>query len=231
MKITFSCGIENYSRVFDPPVPAREVLPEWYKKQQPLVSEGLNEFGRYDETIKRCMPALDAMIAGYVFTIPSDIEFSFNEDGSRRTVWSVEGFKMIESHSRQQFSEMYLPPEYEPDALKMINPWIVRTPPGYSCLFTMPMWRDDLPFMICSGIVDTDSYIRPVNFPFFLRKDFSGVIQNGTPFIQIIPFKRDEWEGEVDHEISGDYHVEWQRASRKSANRYKTIWRKAKIWR
>ena len=33
---------------------------------------------------------------------------------------------------------------------------------------------------------------------FFLEKDFEGVIKQGTPIIQILPFKRDDWEMTVD---------------------------------
>ena len=30
--------------------------------------------------------------------------------------------------------------------------------------------------------------------PFFIREGFEGVIKAGTPFVQIIPFKREDWE-------------------------------------
>jgi hypothetical protein len=36
-----------------------------------------------------------------------------------------------------------------------------------------------------------------INFPFFLKKDFNGIIKAGTPIIQAIPFKRETWDMEV----------------------------------
>jgi hypothetical protein len=33
--------------------------------------------------------------------------------------------------------------------------------------------------------------------PFFITKDFVGLIPKGTPFAQIVPFKRESWESEV----------------------------------
>jgi hypothetical protein len=31
-----------------------------------------------------------------------------------------------------------------------------------------------------------------------LRKDFNGLIPKGTPYAQIVPFKRDSWKSEYD---------------------------------
>jgi len=49
--------------------------------------------------------------------------------------------------------------------------------------------------MALPGIVDTDAYNAPVNFPFVLRDPkMDGLIPAGTPIIQAIPFKRESWE-------------------------------------
>ena len=34
-----------------------------------------------------------------------------------------------------------------------------------------------------------------------MRKDFQGVIEMGTPIMQIIPFKRESWTMEIDESI------------------------------
>ena len=55
-----------------------------------------------------------------------------------------------------------------------------------------------VPFTIMPGIVDTDTFDHPVNFPFQMNeKGFEGVIKAGTPMVQVIPFKRDEWEMQI----------------------------------
>jgi hypothetical protein len=56
-------------------------------------------------------------------------------------------------------------------------------------------------FTILDGVVDTDKYTAPVNFPFVLNDwKFEGLIPAGTPVAQVIPFKRDSWEIEIGQE-------------------------------
>jgi len=60
--------------------------------------------------------------------------------------------------------------------LNIKNPFGVKTPKGYSCLFVDPMHGDAKPFKCLPAIVDTDEFTTPLNFPFFLDKNFSGII-------------------------------------------------------
>jgi hypothetical protein len=56
-------------------------------------------------------------------------------------------------------------------------------------------------FTILEGVVDTDQYKAPVNFPFVLNDvKWEGIIPAGTPMAQVIPFKRESWE----HKIGSD---------------------------
>lgn len=233
MKIQFIPAREELVGVFDPPVPAAQILPEWYKRQ-PGYADGIKRVtaeGNYNHTVKHCMPVFDAMSLGYVITLPQDVEIVETESGIS-TNWPSDVFKQFESHSPAQVSEMPIDTEtYEPVPWKLNNPWVVRTPPGYSCLFTHPMWRDDLPFHCLSGVVDTDVYnFQPVNFPCLLRRGFRGIIPMGTPMIQVIPFKRKEWESEVLTETA-DGDKKWQRSKRRFGHRYKKDYRQKKQYR
>ena len=81
--------------------------------------------------------------------------------------------------------------------LKFINPWIVQTPPGYSCLFTSPLNHMETRLKILDGVVDTDEYYNNVNTPFvWTGGDGEFNIPKGTPLIQIIPFKRETYSVE-----------------------------------
>ncbi|HEY9182466.1 MAG TPA: hypothetical protein VIQ99_04650, partial [Gammaproteobacteria bacterium] len=60
----------------------------------------------------------------------------------------------------------------------------------------------ELPFLTMSGIVDNDKVHLPGTMPFFVRKGYSGVLPAGTPYAQILPFKREHWESEVDVSLS-----------------------------
>jgi hypothetical protein len=68
----------------------------------------------------------------------------------------------------------------------------LQLPKGYSAVFTHPLNHIELPFFTFSGVVD--DYLMPSgSIPFFLKKGFTGIIPKGTPMIQIIPFKRENW--------------------------------------
>lgn len=140
------------------------------------------------ETVKQCVPFLDSMLSGYNITLPADI---YVDENGIETNSSI---ALVETHLKSQISGFQLPKEYNDQPFKWINNFIVETPKGYSTLFIHPVNQIGLPFFSLGGIVETDKYPVPVNFPFFLKKDFTGLIKKDTPIIQAIPFKRDDWE-------------------------------------
>jgi len=90
-------------------------------------------------------------------------------------------------------------PNEIPLSFKFLNPWIIRTPPGYSCLFTSPFNTEKRDIRLTTGIVDTDNFEAYTNFPFFLTdwdtsKSKSKMIKKGTPIALVFPFKRDDWQ-------------------------------------
>jgi hypothetical protein len=80
--------------------------------------------------------------------------------------------------------------------------WAVRLPEGYSALYVQPMNRYELPFQTTSGIIDSDAVNLFGTVPFFIAKEYEGILPKGTPFLQIIPFKRENWDSHVDTGIS-----------------------------
>ena len=82
---------------------------------------------------------------------------------------------------------------YEPrPPMKFHNYWTVRTAPGWSCLFVPPLNRPHPVVEVLSGIVDTDRFAQrdqlPVRRP---AADGVHVLEQGTPLVQVIPFRRD----------------------------------------
>lgn len=75
--------------------------------------------------------------------------------------------------------------------------WGVELPEGYSAIYMTPMNRFDLPFVNTTGIVDSDKVYLLGTFPFFLPEGWEGTIPAGTPYLQILPFKRENWDHEV----------------------------------
>lgn len=166
------------------PQPASKFVPEWFRKL-PGVIKGT-------ETIKKCVPFLDTLTSGYMIVLASDVYYDSN--GFQQ----VSRMPQVLTHLKEQIETLELPKEYDETPYKWINFFVTKTPKGYSTMFTHPLNRVDLPFYSLTGIVDTDNFTVPVNFPFFMRKDFQGVIPAGTPIIQAIPIKRENWESEVE---------------------------------
>ena len=191
MKIVFT----NISGIdIEQPKPASKFIPDWYKESRSYLSGDKipNGKGITTGTIKRCIPVFDAITAGYIITSPADVYVSIKEK-EQYFEWSALG--LIEFHLIEQAAEH--PARNQHAYPKWVNPWAIKTPKGYSTLFTQPMHRESV-FTIFPGIVDTDTYTAPVNFPMVVNDpNFEGLIPKGTPIAQVIPFKREGWKMEI----------------------------------
>ena len=230
--IKFYPAKEAFDGVFDNPIPSKESIPDWYKNQNRYTGGEkilLPESGLYNTTIKACMPIFDMITSGYIIKTPADLYVSKNEDGSINFSWAINDYICIENHGELQYDSYKVPQEFHKIGYKFISPWIIQTPKGYSSIFMSPILRDDLPFQCFPAIVDTDNHPIPVNFPFFLRKDFEGIIPAGTPMIQIIPFKRESWGVKI-KKYNPEFNKIWKKAERHMLNRYKDNFRVLKDW-
>lgn len=201
MKIIFTnvMGVE-----IENPQPSSKILPEWYQKTDSYMNQkkATNGKGVTNATIKKCMPVFDAITAGYIITSPADV-FVTIKDNEQYFEWS--SLDLIGFHPLWQ--NPLHPDKNEHAYPKWHNPWAIKTPKGYSTLFTQPMHRDSL-FTVLPGIVDTDTYTSPVNIPFVIKdRNFEGLIPKGTPIVQIIPFKRETWEMKLGSKKEFDEHV------------------------
>jgi hypothetical protein len=206
------------------PKPSIECIPEWYKTVQSYMTDDLQKKptgnGMTTGTIKKCMPVFDSITSGYIIPTYSDVYVSqkkvpygdltalentgesipltdkqIEEKGLAKTYpwyeWPLHG--LISFHPIGQAPNHPHRNGHEVSYPKWMNPWAIKTPPGYSTLFIQPVHRESV-FTILPGIVDTDKYDAPINFPFVLNDvSYEGTIPAGTPMVQVIPFKRDSW--------------------------------------
>ena len=139
-------------------------------------------------------------------------------------------------HGRQQLKgSPYIEKNMNQPFHKIINPWIIKTPPGYSCLFLPPMHNTDDRFSIIPGIVDTDTFKLEINFPIVINgdkyKSLKTTIERGTPFVQVIPFKRQSWKMKIEpsnvkqRELDGFFY------RMKLIHNYKNLFWSKKIWK
>ena len=188
-KIKFIATQQEMVKVWPHPKPANHFMPPEYKNLKRHLEKDLHK-----ATVKTCIPFLDALTFGYI--IPFDQDYVID---------AVENdFSLVPANREEQdidyHNKIQLPVEWHPttgeNAGKFINKWLIKTPPGYSCLFTQPLNRfGEQRFKLIDGVVDTDTYINVINFPFIvLRKDKQFLIKKGDPMVQVIPFKREEWK-------------------------------------
>lgn len=200
------------------PEPAMSHIPEWYKKQSSYINNKKAPIGdgNVDSTIKKCMPVFDAMTSGYLLFTHSDLYIHPTEDGPYFQ-WAspILDFHPVDQAPLHPKNNNYPYP-------KFLNPWSIKTPPGYSCLFINPLHRSNV-FSILEGIVDTDIYSLPVNLPFTLNDpNFEGYIPAGTPMAQIIPVKRDEWQMQIGNNTE-EINKQHRKLSSVFFNRYKQM--------
>lgn len=218
------------------PKPASQIIPDWYKNLESYINGEKKPDGQGNSTgtAKRCMPIFDALTMGYIIVSHCDLWISqqVDQDGNTNPYYEWSNFGAVQFHSKVQLPEH---PEGEGHKLaypKWINAWSIKTPPGYSTLFIPPVHRES-PIVPLPGVVDTDSYTAPVNFPFVLKNsNMEGLISAGTPIVQVIPFKREEWK----MNIGGEKElIEQDKVTRKLRSRffdsYKTQFRHKKEFR
>jgi hypothetical protein len=211
-KITFMPVSELASDVT--PTPSSRSIPDWYKKQSKFVSGNVGKLtnGGYDSTVKKCPAISDTLTAGYTLYTPVDIYLNttgeriiwqesissrfLGESSSKDTV--LGRVPIVGMHSKEQVSEYEFDRELYMSEIFRIHPqWVVITEPGYSTLFISPMNRDNSPLEAIPGVIDTDTYASNGALSFLVKKGFDGVIKQGTPILQVIPFKREEYEMEI----------------------------------
>jgi hypothetical protein len=186
---------DHIHECIDPPTPGSKHIPDWFKNLAKRIIPNKMPFtpnGNANFTAKACAPLVDSFMAGYTITLPFDVIVTRDKEYKNLFNWQCE-WDVVGVHDARQYPKEGIPAGFE-GLFKWNNPWILKTPPGYSLWVTHPANRYDLPFITMGGFVDTDEYnISPINFPFFLREDFEGTIKHGTPIAQVIPVKRDSW--------------------------------------
>lgn len=186
-----------------PPVPSYTKIPEWFKSISPdikLSDEDLLKLpsppSRFSGTIKKCIPVMDTLTSGYMICLPQDIEVRL-VNGTHLIFWGTQrpDGSFIDTEQLYRLNNFIVPKNHAERPWRVHSGYIVETPKGYSTLITHPFNRFDLPFSTMSGIIDTDDNGNlDLVITLFLDKEFEGIIEQGTPIAQILPFKRENWK-------------------------------------
>ena len=198
---------------FPAPYPASRNIPDWYKDlQTEFTTAGPDP--EILPTIKRCPPFLEAIAGGYIIPLADDIQFRTDARGNLSYECKND---VVHTHDAGQYKGT---PFASKVIVKFINLWIIRTSPGYSTLLVPPMNRFHIPFLMLSGVVETDNWYLEIHFPAIaqLPPNAQYLMKRGTPLMQAIPFRRDQWQSQVgeyekearekaQRELQGNLHV------------------------
>lgn len=184
------------------PVSAKEVIPKWYsgasKYEKDINGDPvLNYLGGKLFTYKACPALLDLFLSGYFLTTPCDLTF-YRDENQKYNVKTEKGYEDF-CGPRPAMKDFEVPYGHMKEHFHWYPNWAPRLPEGYSALYVSPLNRFDLPFITVAGIIDNDKMDTPGLIPFFLKEGFEGVIPAGTPYVQILPFKREDWEMQIKH--------------------------------
>lgn len=198
------------------PKPTQQFIPTWYKDADrfaknpqtgeyykatpnvcPFPKEGTkDDFGKIP-TWKACPAIMDAFTTGYVLRTPCDLTFFKNKNGIIDV--KIEDSRYLDfCTKRGPMAQFEHPIGYYEHHFAWHPDWGIELPDGYSCLYMTPMNRFDLPFLNTTGIVDNDKVFISGTFPFFIIDGWEGEIKAGTPYMQVLPFKRENWEHKIE---------------------------------
>jgi hypothetical protein len=161
--------------------------PEWWKALSG--SEG---------GLKRCSGTSDYLATG--FTIPLWAKLMIrpsingqNWDAQFDLVPPCSNFR-IESFSYEQTGECPVSKVRKlkkSNYVKVINPWLVKTPPGWSSLFLPPLWDPNPNYTMLPAVVNTD-YYHNAHMVINVLTDEPFELEIGRPMWHVIPFKRNK---------------------------------------
>jgi len=177
------------------PKPAKNFIPDWYKKQSYLIPPLDNPLDNL--SFKACVPFLDSLTSGYMMYTSQEIAV-VQKDHGPIFHWRTSPEPIM---FREALHNLPVPAGHSKKHFAWKVPFGFLLPKGYSALITQPLNRFDLPFTCVSGIVD-EGVPWTGKFSFFLKEGFEGIIPKETPFAQIIPFKTENWKSETLEDFS-----------------------------
>ena len=184
---------------------AKKAVPDWYRQAKRINdtddgnTEKLIKSLPISHGFKYCSPFFEAITNGYMLPLSVDIAVEQTEGGPKIS-WTDPQHQYL-TIRQDTNPTLPTPHGFAATHFTWMTQHMIKIPKGYSALFTHPLNRYDLPFLTMSGIVDGEYTMPHGNVPVFFNNTFEGIIPQGTPIAQIILFKTENWESEIDSTI------------------------------
>ena len=176
-----------------PVVPAKEYIPDWWKRVERMIS------GRYDEkgTVRNCPSFPEFITQGFVVPLWCDLHINIEHD---KFDWKTPD-KMFNftSHADQQFRD-WAPKHVQDNSSMVLKPncqWRIQTQPGWS-VWQLPMFYEFNPlFEVLPGIIWSDIH-HEINQQMLMKRYGEFSIKRGTPLAMYVPYERNKYTYEVE---------------------------------
>jgi len=178
------------------PQPAQKFIPDWWKnlpKQKPFPAQ---------QTVRVCPSFPDYFSQGFILPMWADTTIASN---SFTGDWAwAQGRQdkdnpfSIDLHPKEQYTDFVTPiyqGEIGASVFKLVSPWQVITPKGWSVLQLPLFYHFNKDWSVLPGIINTDVH-HQINQQIMMHGDGNAkeiIIKRGTPFVQYIPFKRTKY--------------------------------------
>ena len=209
----------------DPIKPAKEYKPSWYVNAPFYVDQNNNKDtlkiynGEVNATFRKCIPMLEAINIGYMVSLCADVLVE-NLDDQYNVTWKSTK-NIFDLHG--QNTKLIDPPDnYNNHVIKYTWGVLPKTPKGYSILVVEPLGFNNGVFKQIPAVVDTDKNDLQFALPMWVKKDFNGIVEAGTPLAQIIPFKKESWKSKHGYMEDNEYLIQEEKGfNKKIKNHYK----------
>lgn len=210
--------LEKFKNLIPEPYPSYKKIPSWFSNTEVISRSSKCPFrflhGNNFNLIKKsnitgCPGVIDFFSTGYI--IPAWNNFSVrNDEGRLYMNWEHnfgEKYNLHESTEQMSGFSSEEHPKYDGFS-KIDSPWLIKTSPGVSIMYTHPLWHREKRFTTVTGIMHTDQVAMPLKWFFEWNQEIPNdmistivpknqIITIGTPIVLIIPFVRDKFVSEV----------------------------------
>ena len=230
-EIEFLAQDDHVWNVRPRPYPAIKNMPQSWK-DIPVYANNQKKLNTNEQphvTVKRCVPTIDALGAGYYVPLWADILVK-QDNGVPSLSWNTMS-RVAGVWHPSQVSSFEFKDGYSRVAFKNLHGWTIKTPPGWSCMFIHPIAYPNLPFEVIPGIVDTDVFNVDINVPFIIKEGFEGIIERDTPMFQVVPFKRETWNSKFSVKDNQEHFFDMERLLSKINRSYASLIKDKKMYR
>jgi hypothetical protein len=185
-EIVFEC--DNWStRKYSPIRPAAEFIPEKFKNLPSTITKGQYAVNNV-YSVKLCPGLQDYIGCGFVIPAWCDIQVKI-ENGHPNVRYSNPELKHT-FHPPEQMGNFLDTKFPVRTPIKLDNPWLTYSKKDWSVMYIPLNLHENPYFEAVPGVIDHDITTphSPINI--MLKTDQDFIIKQGTPLVQLIPFKR-----------------------------------------